>query len=289
MPDESIDMIFADPPFNLDKFYLSKINDDLKEVDYLAWCEEWIFQCTRVLKKGGSFFLWNLPKWNTYLSEFLNHYLSFRHWIATDIKFSLPIQGKLYPSHYSLLYYTKGRKPKTFKPDRMGMEVCPKCFGDLKDYGGYKNKMNPKGVNLTDVWLDIPPVRHKKYKRRKEANELSIKLLDRIVEMSTKPGDIIFDPFGGAGTTYVVSEIKNRNWIGIELGPVEQIIERLTNYKEEVNYLKKYRENYNALFPEKVKKSRVKRGLWTNDTFAENKKEKAGNSSQGELFGKSQT
>ena len=88
------------------------------------------------------------------------------------------------------------------------MQVCSSCFGDLKDYGGYKDKMNPNGINLTDVWYDIPPVRHAKYKKRNGANELSIKLLDRIIEMSTDEGDIVFDPFGGSGTTYVVSEIK---------------------------------------------------------------------------------
>ncbi|MDX9786344.1 MAG: hypothetical protein RBT11_06200 [Desulfobacterales bacterium] len=63
------------------------------------------------------------------------------------------------------------------------MDICPHCLGDLKDYGGYKDKMNPDGVNLTDVWLDIPPVRHKKYKKRNSSNELSVKLIDRIIEM----------------------------------------------------------------------------------------------------------
>lgn len=72
--------------------------------------------------------------------------------------------------------------------------------------GGYKNKMNPKGVNVSDVWTDIYPVRHKSQKNR-EYNELSIKMLDRIISMSTKQGDIVFDPFGGSGTTYCCSDV----------------------------------------------------------------------------------
>ena len=104
----------------------------------------------------------------------------------------------------------------------MPLETCPKCFTDLKDYGGYKDKMNPLGVNISDVWTDIPPVRHTKYKKRKEANELSVKLLDRVIEMSSKPGDVVFDPFGGSGTTYAVAEIKQRKWIGVELGPIDE-------------------------------------------------------------------
>jgi site-specific DNA-methyltransferase (adenine-specific) len=226
MDDDSVDLIFADPPFNLNKLYGSGINDNLKKEQYLAWCERWISGCVRILKFGGSFLLWNLPKWNTYLSEYLNSRLTFRHWIAVDIKYRLPISGRLYPSHYSLLYYSKGPKPKVFHPDRLPMPVCQNCKADLTDYGGYKDKMNPKGVNLTDVWLDIPPVRHAKYKKRKGANELSIKLLDRIIEMASNEGDLVFDPFGGSGTTYVVSEIKKRRWIGIEIGPLNDIIKR---------------------------------------------------------------
>lgn len=277
--DETFDLIFADPPFNLDKLYPSGMNDNLSAMEYINWTEKWLEECIRTLKKGGSLFLWNLPKWNTYFSDFLNKRLNFRHWIATDIKFSLPIQSKLYPSHYSLLYYVKGEKPNTFHADRLAMETCPKCYGDIKDYGGYKDKMNPKGVNITDVWFDIPPVRHSKYKGRKGANELSIKLLDRIIEMSSNPGDLIFDPFGGSGTTYIVSEIKKRNWTGIELGPIDDIVTRFGNIESETENINRYRENYNNLFPEKLKKKRLAKGLWTAETIREQKSKAHNNAS----------
>jgi len=261
------DLIFADPPFNLNKFYLSEYDDDISQNKYLNWCYEWLDECIRVLKKGGSLFIWNIPKWNTFISSYLNNKLLFRHWISADIKLSLPISNKLYPSHYSLLYYSKG-KPNTFKPDRMPMQVCKNCLTDLKDYGGYKNKMNPKGVNLTDVWYDIPPVRHNKYKRRKEANELTIKLMDRIIEMSSEEGDLIFDPFGGSGTTYITAEIKNRRWHGIELGPLDDIINRFDIIEEEKNLIKKYRADYNKLFPDKIKAKRMQLNLWTDESFS---------------------
>lgn len=264
--DKSFDLIFADPPFNLKKLYLSNIDDNLSTHEYIKWTEEWLTECVRTLKDGGSFFLWNLPKWNTYFSEFLNYRLNFRHWIATDIKFSLPISGRLYPSHYSLLFYTKGESPHTFHPDRLPMEICPKCYTDLKDYGGYKAKMNPKGINICDIWYDIPPVRHKKYKRREEANELSVKLLDRIIEMSSNEGDVIFDPFGGSGTTYVVAELKKRKWVGIELGPINSIKDRFNLLKEEEELIKKYRSSYNHLFTPKSKLKRSELNLWTDES-----------------------
>lgn len=266
--DNSIDLIFADPPFNLNKLYPSNINDNLIQEEYIRWSEKWIDECIRVLKPGGSLLVWNIPKWNTYFSKYLNDRLTFRHWIVSDIKFSLPIKGRLYPSHYSMLYYCKGDKPNYFNPDRLPMEICPKCKNDLKDYGGYKDKMNPLGINMTDVWYDIPPVRHTKYKKRKGANELSIKLLDRVIEMASQPGDTVLDPFGGSGTTYIVAELKKRNWIGIEIGPIEELIDRFNHIQSEEILLDRYRERYNKLFSDQNTIERKRRGLWTHETFA---------------------
>jgi len=88
--------------------------------------------------------------------------------------------------------------------------------------------MNPKGVNLTDVWNDIPPVRHWKFKSRKRsANQLSTKLVERIIRMSTRKDQLVLDPFGGSGTTYDVCERLKRRWIGIEVESCDVIIERL--------------------------------------------------------------
>ncbi len=262
---DSIDLIFADPPFNLGKTYASGMDDSVPEERYLEWCKAWIGACVRVLKPGGSFFLYNLPKWNVALGGFLHERLTFRHAISVEMTNTLPIAGRLYPSHYSLLYYCKGPRPRVFAPDRLPMPTCPHCFRELKDYGGYKDKMNPAGISLTDVWKDIPPVRHRKFKRRDDANELSIKLLDRVITLASRPGDLVLDPFGGSGTTYAVAELKNRRWLGMELGPIGQIIARLgpDNLATERMYLDEYRREINALFPPEVLEARQSCGHWT--------------------------
>jgi site-specific DNA-methyltransferase (adenine-specific) len=230
----SVDLVFADPPFNLGKDYGKKINDLLAEEEYLNWCRRWISGCVEVLKEGGAFYLYNLPKWNVELGHFMREAgLTFRHWIAIDIKSSLPIHGRLYPSHYSLLYYTKG-KPARFNRPRLPIPACRHCGGDIKDYGGHRDKLHPDGINLTDVWLDIPPVRHRSTKQR-GANELSTKLLHRVLHISSEEGDVVFDPFGGSGTTYFIAEQMKRRWIGIELGDVGPIIRRLRGEKSSVH------------------------------------------------------
>ena len=164
----------------------------------------------RVLKPGGSLFLYNLPKWNVLLGAFLSEQgLDFRHWIAVEISACLPIPGRLHPSHYSLLYYSKG-KPKTFYRIRTPIMLCRHCGGEVKDYGGHRGAMNPKGVTLKDVWSDIPPVRHWKFKsKNRRANALSTKILDRVIDMSTgQPGDLVLDPFGGSGDDLCRSRVK---------------------------------------------------------------------------------
>jgi len=99
---ETIDAIFADPPCNLAKDYGANVTDELPEDKYVNWCKKWLSECTRLLKPGGSFFVYNLPKWNLVLGDYLmEEGLLFRHWIAINIKFGLPIPGRLYPSHYS--------------------------------------------------------------------------------------------------------------------------------------------------------------------------------------------
>jgi site-specific DNA-methyltransferase (adenine-specific) len=229
--DETIDTVFADPPFNLDKPYGAGVNDRRPEGEYLVWCQRWLAECVRVLKPGGSLFLYYMPKWISPLDMHLRSLgTEHRHTIAIEMSACLPIVGRLHPSHYDLLYMSKG-KPKTFRRLRTPVQTCRHCGGEVKDYGGHRGKLNPNGITLKDVWTDIPPARHPNFKsERRKAPALSTKLLDRVVLMSTNEGDLILDPFGGSGTTFAVCEAKNRRWIGIEIEPdyTRDIIERLT-------------------------------------------------------------
>lgn len=266
IPNEHVDLIFADPPFNLGKMYDPGVEDNLSMSGYINWTYSWLDECIRILKPGGCIYVYNIPKWATYIASYLGHRLTFNNWIAVNMKFSLPIPKRLYPAHYALVSYVKGNKPKVFNNQRIPIETCRHCGGEIKDYGGYKSKMNIQGVNVSDVWNDIYPVRHKNDKNR-AYNELPVKLLDRVISMNTNPGDLVFDPFGGSGTTYAVAQLLGRRWMGTEVGNCDIIVNRLEHPEQDkVNFTKVYEEK-NHIFSRKVLKLRQKNNLWIPDAL----------------------
>lgn len=225
--DSRVDTVFADPPFNLAKDYGNgKDKDDLEGGDYLSWCYGWMDECVRVLKPGGSMFIYNLPQWAFHLAVHLERRdMTFRHWIAVSMKGTFPRGRKLYPAHYALLYFTKGN-PTTFNRVRLPVPSCRHCGKDVKDYGGHRKFLNPLGLNLTDFWDDTAPARHRKFKARWHVNELKPVIPGRCIEMSTGEGEIILDPFGGGGSTFEAAQKLKRHWIGSEIVDCELIRER---------------------------------------------------------------
>lgn len=216
IPSESVDVVFADPPFNLKKKY-TKYDDEKQIEDYIKWCHEWLNQMVRVLKPTGSLFVHNIPKWLTYYSAHLNKIASFRHWISWDSG-GIPLGKTLLPNHYGFLYYTQSKKGYKFFDIRAPHKKCRSCGEYLKDYGGKKSQMHPFGYLLSDVWTDIHRIRHKK-RRDDHPCQLPIPILERLILMSSDPGDIVLDPFIGTGTTAIAAKQLGRKYIGIDIDP----------------------------------------------------------------------
>lgn len=248
MRSECIDTVFADPPFNIGKDYKNGFNDRVCQSEYIEWSRKWIFECARVLKPGGSFFLYATPELAVQFAPMLGSLLDFRHWIAVCMKATFPRGRKLYPAHYALLYYTRG-SPKTFNKIRLPVPTCRHCGGEIKDYGGHRNKLNPEGLNLSDFWDDTSPNRHKKFKVRPGVNELKLVIPERAILMSTEPGDVVFDPFGGGGSTYQAAELHHRNWVGTEIHDSPHIKSRLTEVFP-LSVRQKARYDWRSLFDE---------------------------------------
>lgn len=212
-PDNSIDLVFADPPYNLDKAYNS-YNDEKKDEKYIEWCNSWLKEYVRILKPTGSLYLLNLPKWAIYHAAFLNQYLYLQNWIVWDAV-SEP-RGKIMPSHYALLFYTKHPTNFTLNYKNVSPIDAPSfclrqsCVKNRKNQG-----IDPK-VPLTDIWWDIHRIKHKR-ERDQHPCQLPEKLMERIILISSNKGAVVLDALSGVGTTAVVARKLGRRFIAIDI------------------------------------------------------------------------
>ena len=232
-PDGAFDLAFADPPYNLEKKY-TQWDDGMADQHYLEWCNAWLDGMIATLKPGGSLFVLNLPKWAIHHAAFLNQRLDFRHWIVWDA-LSDP-RGKLMPAHYALLWYTKpGGKPVcNYSPVRSKLRAGFAAPPDSPQYclrascvKSRKAQGDDTKVELSDIWSDVHRIRHK---RDRDAHpcQLPDKLMERIIKLATRPGDVVFDPFCGAGTTAIAAMKLGRKFVVTDVD--EHYIE-ITNRK----------------------------------------------------------
>jgi len=221
-PRGTFDLAFADPPYNLEKKYGAH-DDAMADAHYLEWCNAWLAGMADNLKPGGSLLVLNLPKWCLHHAVFLSTRLEFRHWIVWDA-LSDP-RGKIMPAHYALLWFTRpGAKPvcnysamgnrarKDFvqPPDAPRYCLRAGCIKRRKQLG------DDEKVELTDIWWDVHRIKHK---RDRDAHpcQLPEKLMERIIKLTTRPDDVVFDPFGGAGTTAIAAMKLGRKFVVTEI------------------------------------------------------------------------
>lgn len=241
---ESVDMVFVDPPFNLNKKY-QNTKDNHAEMEYLQWCNDWLDQCVNILKPTGTLLVHNIPKWLISFGSYLNSKgMKFRHWIAWDAMGS-PLGKTLLPSHYGILYYTKS-DTFTFNDIRIPHKKCKVCNEVQKDYGGKKYLLHPFGTISSDIWTDIHRIRHTK---RRDAHpcQLPEPLLERLIMMTTNENDLVLDPMMGAGTTILASKRLHRKYIGIDIAQMYVDITREKLKEVIVNQTNNYVYKYNKV------------------------------------------
>lgn len=212
--DDSVQMIFADPPFNLGKKYNS-YNDKMPFDEYMQWTENWLAESCRILKADGSIFVYNIPKLLIPTANLLNQHAEFRHWIAWNAN-GQPLGKSLQPAHYGILFYTKTKKSK-FYDVRAPHKTCRACKEFIKDYGGKKHLRHEFGYQVSDVWDDIHRVRHNSKRIDLHPCQLPVHLIERLILMTTDENDIVFDPFCGGGSAAVAAKQMGRRYIGADV------------------------------------------------------------------------
>ena len=240
VPDESIDLVFVDPPYNIGFDYgEDEYKDNLTPEAYMAWCQSWMAQIYRVLKPTGSFWLAIGDEWAAELKVAARQAgFHMRSWIVWYYTFGVNSPKKFTRSHAHLFYFTKHKKNFTFNasqirvPSARAIEYNDKRAnpdGRLPDDTWIlRPKELPKGFPADgDIWF-IPRICGT-FKQRQEgaANQMPEQMMGRIIRACSNEGDIVFDPMSGTGTTVTVAKKLNRHYLGMELS--ENFSARITS------------------------------------------------------------
>jgi len=246
-PDNTFDLAFADPPFNLAKNY-GVCEDKMDDSEYIAWSEAWQRELVRVTKPTGSIVIHHIPNWLIQYANILNRYAVFKAWIAWDA-LSAPRGKKLLPAHYGFLHYEKVAKGSKFHQLRHPHKRCFRCEATVKSYGGKKKNLHPFGPLVSDVWVDIPRMRNKDSRKERHPCQLPVPVMERIILMTTDEGDQILDPFMGSGTTAIAAKQMGRHFTGIEIDPQYKMLAE--RYLQEVQ-VSKIGEAYVSQYKDKI-------------------------------------
>jgi site-specific DNA-methyltransferase (adenine-specific) len=226
---ESVDLIFADPPFNIGYDY--DVYDDQRNTDqYLSWSRQWGSEVVRVLKPTGTFWLAIGDEYAAELKLIFHKELrlALRSWVIWYYTFGVNCVRKFTRSHAHLFYFVKDSNQFTFNDEAVRIPSARQLiYGD--------KRANPRGRLPDDTWIlrpqDVPDGFSADedtwyfsrvcgtFKERAgwHGCQMPEQLLGRIIKACSNPGDIVLDPFGGSGTTLVVAKKLGRKFLGFEL------------------------------------------------------------------------
>jgi len=216
IPDASIDLIFADPPYNIGKTFGEFKDVWPSDVAYAQWCYQWLEACIGKLKPTGSLYVMASTQSMPYLDVWLRERITILSRIVWHYDSSGVQAKKYFGSLYEpILHCVKDAKNYTFNAAEIAVPARTGAVRKLIDY----RKKIPAPYNTTkipgNVWY-IPRVRYRMAEYENHPSQKPEALLERIIKASSNPGDIVLDPFSGTFTTCAAAQRLNRRSIGIE-------------------------------------------------------------------------
>jgi len=241
-----VDLIFADPPFNIGYTY-DKYDDNLAYEHYVEWTERWMKACSEVLAADGTFWV---AIGDEYAAEIRitarKLGLEMRNWVIWYYTFGQCTKKKFARSHTHLFYFIKNPKSYTFND--MTIRVPSARQTDYND-----RRANAAGKIPDDTWI-LRPREYAElftadqdvwdfsrvcgtFKERQGFHgcQMPEKLLERIILSCSNEGDLVLDPFSGSGTTVATAAQLGRRYIGLDLSEnyVQEGLKRLERLKAE--------------------------------------------------------
>jgi site-specific DNA-methyltransferase (adenine-specific) len=213
----SVDLIFADPPYNIGKNFNGHKDKWATDEDYLNWCYEWIDMCINKLKPNGSMYIMTSTQFMPYFDIFIRKRMAILSRLVWYYDSSGVQARSYYGSMYEpILFCVKNPDDYTFNAQDILVEAKTGAKRKLIDY-----RKNPPQVYNSEkvpgnVW-EFARVRYRMDEYENHPTQKPVALLERIVKASSNVGDTVLDPFAGTFTTNFVAKQLGRKSIGIEL------------------------------------------------------------------------
>jgi site-specific DNA-methyltransferase (adenine-specific) len=222
---ESVDLVFADPPYNFKK---ADWDDFDSHDDYIEWSTRWIKETARVLKKNGTLFVCNFSEILADMKVAATPFFKGCRWLVWHYKNKANLGSDWGRSHESIIHFRKSKNFRLNVDDvripygahTLKYPVHPQA--ETSQYGGNGNGKerehwtpHPKGAKPKDVF-DIPTTCNGMNEKTPHPTQKPEELIRKLVLSASKPGDLVIDPFSGAGTTAVVCEQLGRIWMACD-------------------------------------------------------------------------
>lgn len=225
LPAQSVDLIFADPPYNLSKAAWDSFDS---QEDYIRWSLEWIEPAARVLKPTGSLYVCGFSEILADLKHPGSRYFSACRWIVWHYKNKANLGRDWGRSHESILHFRKSSQFSLNVDDvripygNHTLKYPAHPQAESSQYGSGKDRddwtPHPSGAKPKDV-LEIPTTCNGMDEKTPHPTQKPEELLRRLLLAASNSGETIVDPFSGSGTTLVVAEQLGRRWLGCDLSP----------------------------------------------------------------------
>lgn len=221
--DESIDMVFADPPYNIKK---ADWDDFGSQERYIEWSMRWIEQASRILKPTGSLYVCGFSEILADLKHPSMRYFSSCRWLVWFYRNKANLGKDWGRSHESILHLRKKDFGHINYDDvripygKHTLKYPDHPQADSSQYGrkGSRWTPNPLGAKPKDV-VEIPTTCNGMNEKTPHPTQKPEELLRKLILASSSEGDLVLDPFSGSGTTAVVASQLHRQWLACDENP----------------------------------------------------------------------
>lgn len=218
MKDKSVQLIFADAPYNIGKDFGNNVDKWNNVQDYIDWCKAWINECMRVLSDNGTMYFMTATQHMSYLDVFVSEKYNVLCRIIWAYDSSGVQSKKIYGSLYEpIMMINKSKNAKyIFNTDDILVEAKTGAQRKLIDYRKTPPQLYSTQKVPGNVW-NFSRVRFKMDEYENHPTQKPEALLERIIKASSNPGDVVLDPFSGSFTTSAVGVRLGRVCVGIDL------------------------------------------------------------------------